>query len=587
MAQLFKSPGIVADPTQFQSDVTFVADIIANAGAMLGEIATPAFVADYGFIYVKDVAGISELHYLDDAGNEIQITSGGAIPGVGNLDFIADGVTYGKVLLTSLTVGNEVDTLTDAAGDDLTVALGGGDRVLTITSASAINQAVLTSSSPTFVGATLSGLAVDGLVTSTVGVMGTVANSLDNINDGATHGKVLLTSLTGSEVTALTDAAGDDLTIALGGSSRVLTLGGNAALDQNLRQADTPLFSTLETTNEVILNEIATPANVANKGKAYAKDFAGASEFCYLDDAGNEVQITSGGAINVGTFSLDTILDGVTYGRVLLTSLTNNEVVVLTDAVGDDMTIALGGADRILTMSGDASLNQNLLTTSSPTFVGVTATGNIVGIAVTATGNIGGGSVSATGAMSCGTTMGVGTSAIIGTSATVGTDMTVGRDCAVARHLTSATLEVGGGYGSTGFSADIVGNIAADGDAWILGDVRPGGLDLNYEDSRLVYNVTDVNATPYNVVGGNDCYLQDRRTATGASTVNFPSIATVGDGHVLIVKDSGYNAATNNITCVPNGGDAINNVAGNYTMNVDGISLAFVANATTSDWEIN
>ena len=69
-------------------------------------------------------------------------------------------------------------------------------------------------------------------------------------------------------------------------------------------------------------------------------------------------------------------------------------------------------------------------------------------------------------------------------------------------------------------------------------------------------------------------------------TVNLPAISTVGDGFVLIIKDSGYNANANNITVARNGTDTINNVAGNYTINVDGTAVVLIANDTTDDWEI-
>ena len=541
MAQLFKSPGVIADPFQAQSAATFLDDIRAAIGVELTEQATPIVVANVGTIYAKDVAGIAELHFFDDAGNETQITSGGGVPGVGDLDAIADGAIHGRVLNTSLTA-NEVTKLTDAGGDDLTVALGGVDRVLTISANSAINQSVLTGSSPTFAGITIG--ALTGMLIGTAGVVS--VGDLDDVADGATYGKVALTSLNaGGEVDILTDAGGDNLTIALGAANRVLTLGADVTLNQDLQTTDTPLFSTLETTNEVILNEIATPANVANKGKVYSKDFAGGTELCYLDDSGNEVQITTGGAV-VGITNLDDLLDGATYGRVLNTSLSGNEVVRLTDAGGDDMSIALGGGDRVLSLGADVSIDQNLLQVSDVLFNSVTSTA----------------------------TMGVGT------------DLTVGRDCDITRDLTSLTLAVGGGYGATGFTADSAGNLTSDGDFWMEGTFYPAGIDLNGNDGFLKLNVTDVNATPYNIVA-TDCYLQCRRTATGVLTINFPSIATVGDGYVLIVNDSGCNCNTNNITLVRNGADTIDNVAGNYTMNVDKMSLTFVANATTSNWEIN
>jgi len=46
------------------------------------------------------------------------------------------------------------------------------------------------------------------------------------------------------------------------------------------------------------LAEQATPTAEANKIKLYSKDMLGASEFFVQDDLGNEVQVTSGGAVN-------------------------------------------------------------------------------------------------------------------------------------------------------------------------------------------------------------------------------------------------------------------------------------------------
>jgi hypothetical protein len=98
---------------------------------------------------------------------------------------------------------------------------------------------------------------------------------------------------------------------------------------------------------------------------------------------------------------------------------------------------------------------------------------------------------------------------------------------------------------------------------------------------------TDVNvAGPY-VILATDYYLHVRRTATAAISLNLPSIAVVGDGFVIMAKDSGYNAAINNITWVRNGADTIENVAGNYLQIVSGSLIIFVANATTNNWELS
>lgn len=97
---------------------------------------------------------------------------------------------------------------------------------------------------------------------------------------------------------------------------------------------------------------------------------------------------------------------------------------------------------------------------------------------------------------------------------------------------------------------------------------------------------TDINAAgPYTVLE-TDFFLEVRYTATDVITINLPAIATTGNGRVIPVIDSGYNAAIKNITLARNGADKINNVAGNYTMAVSGQCLWLKANATTSNWEL-
>ena len=97
---------------------------------------------------------------------------------------------------------------------------------------------------------------------------------------------------------------------------------------------------------------------------------------------------------------------------------------------------------------------------------------------------------------------------------------------------------------------------------------------------------TDVNvAGPYAILD-TDYVLEVRRTATAPISLNLPLIASVGNGRVVISKDSGYNAALNNITLVRNGADTIENVAANYVQLVSGSAIWLKANATTNNWEI-
>jgi hypothetical protein len=107
-----------------------------------------------------------------------------------------------------------------------------------------------------------------------------------------------------------------------------------------------------------------------------------------------------------------------------------------------------------------------------------------------------------------------------------------------------------------------------------------GGIKFGADQT---VSATDVNvAGPYTVLA-TDYYLKVRRTTAAAISINLPAGV---EGRVIPVKDSGYNASVNNITLVRNGADKINNVAGNYTMNISGECIWLRFNSTTTDWEL-
>ena len=49
----------------------------------------------------------------------------------------------------------------------------------------------------------------------------------------------------------------------------------------------------------VLADQVSAPATVAGNSKVYAKDVSGTSELFFLDGSGNEVQMTSGGSLNL------------------------------------------------------------------------------------------------------------------------------------------------------------------------------------------------------------------------------------------------------------------------------------------------
>jgi hypothetical protein len=102
---------------------------------------------------------------------------------------------------------------------------------------------------------------------------------------------------------------------------------------------------------------------------------------------------------------------------------------------------------------------------------------------------------------------------------------------------------------------------------------------------------TDVNAAGPYVVLATDYFLEVRYTATGAIQITLPALTggTQLGGRVICIKDSGYNATTNNITvAVGNGADKIENgVAGaSYLINLSGVCLWLKTNTITNIWEI-
>ena len=88
-----------------------------------------------------------------------------------------------------------------------------------------------------------------------------------------------------------------------------------------------------------------------------------------------------------------------------------------------------------------------------------------------------------------------------------------------------------------------------------------------------------------------DFWIECTRTATGVLTVTLPKLATVLAGSRFFIKDSGYNAGTNNITVARPADDVtatntIDNVDGSYTINGDGDLFGFQANSALDDWEL-
>ncbi len=106
--------------------------------------------------------------------------------------------------------------------------------------------------------------------------------------------------------------------------------------------------------------------------------------------------------------------------------------------------------------------------------------------------------------------------------------------------------------------------------------------NLNINGSQTV-KVTDVNASPWNA-SQSDYFFGVSKTATGAVTLNLPAATTVGS-IAYIVKDTGNNAAANNISVTPAGADTIDGVAAAKVMNANLSAYMFVSDGV-SNWSV-
>lgn len=90
----------------------------------------PTVTTNKGAIYAKDVSGVTELYYENDAGTEAQITSGGAIKGSGisaDAGITGSMIANNTIALGTKTTGNYVGTV--AAGSGITVSGSDGEGV--------------------------------------------------------------------------------------------------------------------------------------------------------------------------------------------------------------------------------------------------------------------------------------------------------------------------------------------------------------------------------------------------------------------------------------------------------------------------
>ena len=189
--------------------------------------------ADMGYVYTKDIAGISELFYMDDAGTVTQVTTNGVLNAAHTLDQAYDGLSGSGSGKTIIADSGPVEI--DATGD--------------------------------------MALDLDGYI------------SLQGISDPSVIlGKGYVYSKLDGEITGIELFYMDD--------------------ESNVTQITKDGYLRL---GPGYLPEVSSPVQRDDVGFIYTKDDAGDTELFYMDDAGNEVQLTANGNINS---TLDSAYDG-------------------------------------------------------------------------------------------------------------------------------------------------------------------------------------------------------------------------------------------------------------------------------------
>jgi len=224
---------------------------------------------------------------------------------------VSGSASFGDVSLLDTDSSNSLRLVwneNDIADRILNFLVNAGNRTLSMTGNAILNQDVSTVASPEFAGLVLTGLT--GVLIVTAGVV--AAGTLDDITDN-TYAKVLATSLTVGEVTKLTDIVGDDLTIALGGADRVLTLGGDTSLNQDLQTTDAPTFATLTAMTALIAPVATLTAADINANIITLTGVASVSTPVYTQGGGAAHDDMTAGIVFTGTIitNYQIIIDGV------------------------------------------------------------------------------------------------------------------------------------------------------------------------------------------------------------------------------------------------------------------------------------
>lgn len=228
---------------------------------------------------------------------------GNSTPAAGTFtNLAATGATFASITsstyaLSDIDASHELNlnwNEDDTSDRNLLFYVYGADRAIHLQSDLYVNQSLLTTDAPEFAGLTLT--AYDGILLATTGAI-TGGATLDDMPDGIDYARIHTDYILNSKITTIADVAENLLTVDLGGSDRVLTLGADATLDQNLRTTDSPTFTGMDLLGDLDLN---------------SNDISGV----------NNLTVNGALAANGAVFNNVTVVDSATY------SLTNTDNIL-------------------------------------------------------------------------------------------------------------------------------------------------------------------------------------------------------------------------------------------------------------------
>lgn len=473
------------------------------------------------------------------------------------------------------------------ANRTLTINPGDADRTITISANVALNQDLTTSSSPTFATLTATSLVGDGS-----GITGIpAATSLFLSNTGlkirdtdASHG---LTIIPGSNLTA-----NRTFTLVTGDASMTLTLGADVSLNQDLTTSSSPTFNVLTATSLSSSTLNGASLNISDPFDDKLLMLGGSSGFGH---AVNTVDISSALLLSSGFLTINPAnqVEWETSALHLVTTELSNEDTNTIFAFGDpatrariDFLEAQGSYAFYAQSGGNATISANKIsgTTLEGAGSAITAlngtniTSGTVAVLRGGTGastSTGSGSVvlsisptfTGTVGMAAATTTGAVTLATSGGNATIGGGTTASE--IQLKEPSASGIQVAG-FKAPALSADLIFTLPSvdgtSGQALITNGSKVLSLSsVAFVAANISSNVTLAN------------YSMNFVSTAAARSLTLPAPSS---GARVRVKDSTFQAQTNNITFLQSGSEQLEGVAGSYVFSSQGGSIEWVSDGT-------